>query len=131
MESARKWSHRETEHAVAMTVDDRSPWYEDGTAGFQNLACLWQRALGLAHCGIAYRICLFSDLKNEAMPDYGAYLFPNLFQLDEQRLALLERSRPTPRAAPARARPLGRLSRLARGRRGRAGQRYGCRPAHG
>jgi len=91
MEAAREWPHRETEHAVAMIVDDRSPWYEDGTAGFQNLACVWQRALGLAHCGIPYRIYLFSDLENEAMPDYRAYLFPNLFQLDEQRVALLER----------------------------------------
>ncbi len=91
MNAARDWPHRETEHAVAMIVDDRSPWYEDGSGGFQNIACIWQRVLGLAHCGIPYRIYLFSDLDKAEMPDYRAYYFPNLFQLDEERLALLRK----------------------------------------
>ncbi len=91
LDAAPNWPHRETEHAVAMIVDDSSPWCEDGTSGYQNLACLWQRTIGLAHCGIPYRVYLFSDLVNDNMPDYRCYLFPNLFKLDAERLALLRR----------------------------------------
>jgi len=91
LDAAHRWPHRETEHAVAMIIDDASPVLEDATSGFQNLAVLWQRVLGLAHCGIPYRIYLFSDLERENMPDYRCYLFPNLFRLDEDRLRLLNR----------------------------------------
>ncbi len=83
--------HRETEHAIAMIVDDTAPWLEDGTSGYENLACIWQRVLGLSHCGIPYRIYLLSDLEKENMPAYGAYYFPNLFEMNEQRLELLQR----------------------------------------
>lgn len=91
MESARDWPHRETEHALAMIVDDFSPWEENGTSGYQNLACIWQRCLGLAHCGIPYRIHLFSDLGRDSLPDYRAYYFPNLFRIDAPRLEVLKR----------------------------------------
>jgi hypothetical protein len=84
--------HRETEHAIAMIVDDSSPQWEDGTSGFQNLACIWQRVNGLAHCGIPYRIYLLSDLEQAGMPDYRAYYFPNLFQVTDARLELLRRT---------------------------------------
>jgi len=88
---AHHWPHRETEQAIAMIVDDSSPWYEKGITAYQNLACIWQRVIGLAHCGIPYRIYLLSDLLKEAMPDYRCYYFPNLFKMDEERLALLQR----------------------------------------
>ncbi|MHB9134458.1 MAG: hypothetical protein ACYDBB_25580 [Armatimonadota bacterium] len=91
LDAAPNWPHRETEHAVAMIIDDTSPWYEDGTSGYQNLACFWQRVIGLAHCGIPYRIYLFSDLLKENMPDYRCYLFLNLFKMDEERMDLLRR----------------------------------------
>ncbi|MHB9133136.1 MAG: hypothetical protein ACYDBB_18870 [Armatimonadota bacterium] len=91
LDAAPHWPHRETEHAVAMIIDDASPRYEDGTCGYQNLAMLWQRVIGLAHCGIPYRVYLFSDLLKENMPDYRCYLFPNMFQLDEERMDLLQR----------------------------------------
>jgi hypothetical protein len=91
LDAAPNMPHRETEHALAMIVDDSSPWYEDGTSGFQNLACIWQRVIGLSHCGIPYRIYLLSDLERENMPDYRCYFFPNLFKLDEARLSLLRR----------------------------------------
>jgi hypothetical protein len=83
--------HRETEHALAMIIDDTAPWQENGTSGYENLACIWQRVLGLAHCGIPYRIYLLSDLEKDTMPAYRAYYFPNLFQMNEERLALLQR----------------------------------------
>lgn len=83
--------HLETGHAIAMIIDDTSPLYEDGSCGFQNLAVLWQRIKGLAHCGIPYRIYLFSDLLRENMPDYRCYYFPNLYKLDEERFNCLKR----------------------------------------
>jgi len=91
LDAAPNWPHKETEHAIAMIIDDSSPFYEDGSSGYQNLAVLWQRVLGLAHCGIPYRVYLFSDLARPNMPDYRCYLFPNLFKMDDERLALLKR----------------------------------------
>lgn len=91
IDRAPSWPHRETEHAIAMILDDSSPLYENGTSGFQNLAVLWQRVSGLAHCGIPYRIYLLSDLERENMPDYRCYLFPNLFMLNQERMSLLKR----------------------------------------
>ncbi len=90
LNAAPRMAHRETEHALAMIIDDTAPQYENGTSGFENLSVLWQRVIGLAHCGIPYRIYLLSDLEKDNMPDYRAYLFPNLFKLDEERLALLQ-----------------------------------------
>jgi hypothetical protein len=89
LDAAPGWPHQETEHAVAMIVDDAGMVYEDGTCGYQHLAVLWQRINGLAHCGIPYRLYLFSDLEKANMPDYRCYLFPNLFHLDDARLAVL------------------------------------------
>ncbi len=83
------WPHRETEHALCFVIDDSSPRQENGTAGYQQVATLWQRHMGLAHCGVPYRVYLFSDLYKENMPSYRCYLFPNLFELNEERLALL------------------------------------------
>lgn len=86
------WPHRETEHAICFIIDDSSPRHENGTAGYQQIATLWQRHLGLAHCGVPYRVYLFSDLYKENMPQYRTYLFPNLFELNDERLALLRRT---------------------------------------
>jgi len=85
------YPHIETEHAIAMIIDDTSPLYENGTTGYQNLAVVWQRVLGLSHCGIPYRIYLFSDLSRDNMPDYKCYLFPNLFMLNDERMQLLKK----------------------------------------
>jgi hypothetical protein len=86
------WPHRETEHAICLVIDDSGPRHENGTAGYQQIATLWQRHLGLAHCGVPYRVYLFSDLVKENMPKYRTYLFPNLFELNDERLALLRRT---------------------------------------
>lgn len=90
--AARLWPHRETADAICLVIDDSSPMHEDGTAGYQQIANLWQRHLGLAHCGVPYRVYLLSDLDRAEMPRYKTYLFPNLFQLDEARLAMLKRT---------------------------------------
>jgi hypothetical protein len=91
LNAACRWPHVETEHAIAMIIDDSAPWDENGTSGFANQAVLWQRVLGLAHCGVPYRVYLLSDLEKDNMPPYRAYLFPNLARVDDDRLALLQR----------------------------------------
>jgi hypothetical protein len=92
LDASPAWPHVETEHAICLVLDDSSPRQENGTAGYQQLACLWQRHLGLAHCGVPYRVYLFSDLAKAEMPRYRTYLFPNLFELTEARMALLRRT---------------------------------------
>jgi len=89
LDASAHWPHRETEHAIAMIIDDESALYEDFTSGYQNLAVLWQRVEGLSHCGIPYRIFLLSDLERDGMPPYRCYLFPNLFKVDERVIELL------------------------------------------
>jgi len=92
LEASVNWPHRETEEALCLIIDDSSPRHENGTAGFQQIATLWQRHLGLAHCGVPYRVYLLSDLARANMPKYRTYLFPNLFELNDERLALLRRT---------------------------------------
>lgn len=83
--------HRETRDAIAFIIDDESPFYEDFTSGYQSLACIWQRVRGLAHCGVPYRVFLFSDLERDNFPAFKTYLFPNLFKVDAKVEALLKR----------------------------------------
>lgn len=85
--------HRETRDAIAFVIDDEASLLtEDFTSGYQTLAVVWQRILGLAHCGVPYRIYLLSDLRRTAMPSYKTWFFPNLFVVDDERLALLRRT---------------------------------------
>jgi hypothetical protein len=81
--------HCETRDAVALILDDTSGLYEDFTSGYQYLSVVWQRVLGLAHCGVPYRIYLLDDLKKTSFPDYKVYLFPNLFRVDRRIMSLL------------------------------------------
>ena len=90
--AAANWPHHETSDAICLVLDDSSPLHENGTAGYQQIAALWQRHLGLAHCGLPYRVYLLSDLDHPDMPRYKTYLFPNLFELNSERLAMLRRT---------------------------------------
>lgn len=83
--------HRETRDAVALIIDDESPFFEDFTSGYQSLACIWQRVRGLAHCGVPYRVFLLSDLERDNFPDFKVFLFPNLFKVDGKVEDLLKR----------------------------------------
>ena len=78
-----------SEHAIAMIIDDTSPIWEDYTSGFQHLAVLRQRVNQLAQTGLPYRVYLLSDLKREDFPRFRAYLFPNLFELNDRRIELI------------------------------------------
>ena len=83
--------HVDTEHAIAMIVDDESPLDEDFTTGFQNLAVLRQRTDHLALTGLPYRVYLLSDLERDDFPVFRTYLLPNLFRLTPERLRLIRR----------------------------------------
>ena len=85
------WPHKETTDAIAIVVDDTSPMFENFTSGLQSLAVIWQRILGVAHCGVPYRIVMLGDLKRDNFPDYKVYLFPNLFCVNDEVLDLLHR----------------------------------------
>lgn len=79
LERLNEHPHRETRDAIAMVVDDESLLVEDFTSGYQTLSVIWQRILGLAHCGVPYRLYLLSDLEKDNLPAYKTWLFPNLF----------------------------------------------------
>jgi hypothetical protein len=81
--------HGHTEHAIAMIIDDTSPLEEDFTSGYQNLAVLRQRVDHLALTGLPYRVYLLTDLERDDFPVFRAYLLPNLFRLDPERLELI------------------------------------------
>lgn len=81
--------HRETRDAIALIIDDESSLYENLTGGYQALSVIWQRVLGLAHCGIPYRLFLLSDLAKDTFPAYKTYLFPDLFIVNDRVMELL------------------------------------------
>ena len=83
-----EYPHVETRDAIAMVIDDQSLMTEDFTSGYQTLSVIWQRILGLAHCGVPYRLFLFSDLEKD-IPSYHTWLFPDMFIVNDDRLALL------------------------------------------
>ena len=85
-----EWEHADVP-GVAMIVDDRAALQEDFSCDFQNLAVMWQRLTGLAHCGVPYRIYLWEDLLADNLPDHRLFIFPNLFLMNEERLAMLRR----------------------------------------
>lgn len=91
IEATHQRPHRETADAIAMIIDDTSPLFEDFTSGFQTQAVIWQRILGLAHCGVPYRLYLLSDLEKENFPRFKVFLFPNLFKVDDRVMALLRK----------------------------------------
>jgi hypothetical protein len=83
--------HTNTQHAIAMILDDASPLDEDFTSGFQHLAVLRQRTDHLALTGLPYRVYLFSDVARDDFPRFRCYLLPNLFRLTPERIALIRR----------------------------------------
>jgi hypothetical protein len=90
LDGAPNQPHRETRDAIAFVVDDTSPMYEDLTSGFQSIAVIWQRIMGLASSGVPYRVVLLSDLELDTFLKYKVYLFPNLFCVNDKVMALLK-----------------------------------------
>ena len=84
------WPHG-TVPGIAMILDDTAVLETNGSGGFLNEAVTWEWRMGLARCGVPYRIYLFDDLALDDFPEHGVYYFPNLFRVDAARLALLRR----------------------------------------
>jgi hypothetical protein len=51
---------------------------------------MWEEKMGLARCGVPYRIYLLEDLKLPNFPKHRVFYFPNLFKCDDERLRLLK-----------------------------------------
>lgn len=83
------WTHR-TPPGIAMVLDDTAVLETNGDGRFANEAIFWEQKLGLARCGVPYRVYLFDDLRLDAFPDHRVFYFPNLFRVDEDRLRLLK-----------------------------------------
>ena len=91
VERVERVPHVETRDAIAFIVDDESPLFEDFTSGYQTLALILQRIRGLSHCGVPYRILLLSDVRRRNLPRYHTWVFPNLFRVVPETVALLRR----------------------------------------
>jgi hypothetical protein len=87
---AKPW--RDTEHAICMVLDDRASQEEDFSAGLQHMTVRRQIEDGLALAGLPYRVHLLDDLAHPAMPAYRCYLFPNLYKVTPETVALLRRT---------------------------------------
>jgi hypothetical protein len=88
-QAAGSWPREEVPGFV-MVLDDTSVLEEDLTIGYQNLAVIQQRQYGLARCGVPYRLHLLEDLARKNFPlCHKVFLFPNLFRLTPERMALL------------------------------------------
>jgi len=82
------WPHR-TMPGIAMILDDSAVLETNGAGNFFNEAIMWEQKMGLARCGVPYRIYLLEDLALENFPRHRVFYFPNLFRVDDRRLALL------------------------------------------
>ncbi|MET3870732.1 hypothetical protein [Puniceicoccus vermicola] len=88
VEKSRDWEHEDVS-AIAVILDDRAALHEDFSSNFQNLASFWQRLTGLSQAGLPYRVYLWEDLLNDRLPDHRLFIFPNLFFVDDERMAVL------------------------------------------
>jgi len=84
------WPH-ETVPGIAMILDDSAVLETNGAGNFFNEAVMWEQKMGMARCGVPHRIYMMEDLQLDNFPRHRVYYFPNLFRVDEERLALLRR----------------------------------------
>jgi len=88
MHEAVDWPH-ETVPGIAMIIDDSAVLETNGDGRYHRLAVMDQPKLGLARCGVPFRIYTFEDLARHDFPDHRVFYFPNLFKVTGERLALL------------------------------------------
>lgn len=82
------WPH-ETVPGIAMILDDTAVLETSGSGHYFNEAILWEQKMGMARAGVPYRIYLLEDLALDNFPEHKLFYFPNLFKVDDARLALL------------------------------------------
>ena len=83
------WTHQDVP-GIAMIIDDASVLETNGTGNFLNEAVMWETKMGISRSGVPYRIYLLDDLKLPNFPKHKVFYFPNLFKVDDARLALLK-----------------------------------------
>ena len=86
-ESAR-WTHADVP-GIAVILDDSAVLETNGAGNYLNEAVMWETKMGLARCGVPFRLYLLDDLQLPNFPRHRVYYFPNLFKVDEARLRLL------------------------------------------
>lgn len=84
------WQH-ETMPGIAMILDDSAVLETNGSGHYFNEAIMWEQKVGLARCGVPFRVYLYEDLMLDNFPKHRVYYFPNLFRVDDERLALLKK----------------------------------------
>jgi len=84
------WPH-ETVPGIAMILDDAAVLETNGTGAFFNSAIQMEWKMGLARCGVPFRIYLLEDLTLDNFPKHRVFYFPNLFKVTDERLALLKK----------------------------------------
>ncbi|OPZ31288.1 MAG: hypothetical protein BWZ02_00312 [Lentisphaerae bacterium ADurb.BinA184] len=88
LREALDWPHADVP-GIAMILDDRAVLETNGAGNYFNEAVMWETKMGLARCGVPFRIYLFEDLRLAAFPPHRVFYFPNLFRGDDERLNLL------------------------------------------
>jgi hypothetical protein len=83
------WKH-ETMPGIAMLLDDSAVLETNGSGNFINEANMWEQKMGMARCGVPHRIYLFEDLELDNFPKHRVFYFPNLFRVDDKRMAILK-----------------------------------------
>ncbi len=74
---------------IAMILDEYASLETNGSGHVMNEAVMWEEKIGISRCGVPYRIYLLGDLLLDNFPEHRLFYFPNLYRVDERRLALL------------------------------------------
>ena len=84
------WPH-ETPPGIALILDDAAVLETNGSGNYYNEAIMWEWKMGLARCGVPFRIYLFEDLELDDFPPHRVFYFPNLFRVDRARRRVLQK----------------------------------------
>ncbi|MHB9132945.1 MAG: hypothetical protein ACYDBB_17910 [Armatimonadota bacterium] len=84
-----EWEHADVP-GIAMVIDDEAALETNGAGNFFNEAIMWEQKYGISRCGVPFRIYLLDDLMLDNFPQHRVFYFPNLFKVDDARLALLQ-----------------------------------------
>ena len=82
------WPHADVP-GIAMILDDRAVLETNGDGSFFHQAIMWEQKMGLARCGVPWRVYQFDDLTLDNFPAHRVFYFPNLFHCDDARLKVL------------------------------------------
>jgi hypothetical protein len=89
LKEAAAWPHA-TVPGIAVILDDQATLETNGAGNYLAEAIMGQIRGGLSRCGVPYRVHLLEDLALPGFPAHRVYYFPNLFKVDDARLALLK-----------------------------------------